>query len=53
MAAKAATTALVVATRAAVDRCGAGNGVPPLEREGGHVRRPTGTDDRHQHQAGT
>ena len=43
MAAKAATTALVVATRAAVDRCGAGNGVPPLVPEGGHhERRPTG-----------
>ena len=51
IAAKAATTALVVATRAAIDRFGAGNGVPPLAPEGGHhERRPT-TEDWHQHQA--
>ena len=36
-AAKAATTALVVATRAAVDRCGPGHVQAPL--------RPTGTED--------
>ena len=54
MAVKAATTALVVAARAAIDRCSAGNSVPPLVPQGGHrERRPTGTEDRHQPQAGT
>ena len=52
-AAETATTALVVATRAAVDRCGAGYGVPPLVLQGGHrERRPTGTEDWHQHRGG-
>ena len=45
-AAETATTALVVATRAAVDRCGAGYGVPPFVLQGGHREcRPTGAED--------
>ena len=43
----------MVASRTAVYRCGAGNGVPPLVPHGGHrERRPTGTQDSHQHRGG-
>ena len=45
-------TALVVARRAAVDRCGAGYAVPPLVPQGGHrERRPAGAEDWHKHRA--
>ena len=45
----AATTALVVATRAGVDRCGLGSCDAPQRAA---ERRPTGTEDRHQGQGG-
>ena len=49
MAEEAATAALELATRAAVDNGGPGNGVLPLLRQGGHrERRPTEQDDSHQ-----
>ena len=49
-----APSALVVASRATDGGCGAGNGVPPLVRKGGHrARRPTGAVDSHQHQGGS
>ena len=49
MAAKAAPSALVEATRAADGGCGAGNGDPPFALQGGHrERRPTGTEAWHQ-----
>ena len=39
----------MVATRAAVDRCGAGYGDPPFALQGGHrERRPKGPEDSHQ-----
>ena len=54
MAAKAAPSALVVATRAADGGCGAGYSDPPFALQGGHcVRRPKGRDESHQHQGGT
>ena len=54
MAAKAAPSALVVATRATDGGCGAGNSDPPFALQGGqHVRRPKGPDEGHQHQGGT
>ena len=39
LAAKAATSATVAASRAAVDRCSFGNDVHPLTRQGGHRER--------------
>ena len=54
MAAKAAPSALMVATRAADGGCGAGYGDPSFALQGGHrERHPTGTEDWHQHQGGT
>ena len=54
LAAKAAPSALVVATRAADGGCGAGYSDPPLALQGGHcVRRLEGPDECHQHQGGT
>ena len=48
MAAKAAPSALVVATRATDGGCGAGNGDATFALQGGHrARRPTGTEDSH------
>ena len=54
LAAKAAPSTLVVATRAADGGCGAGYGDPPFALQGGHrAQRPTGTEDSHQHQGGS
>ena len=54
MAAEAAPSALMVATRTADDCCGAGYGDPPFVLQGGHrERRPTETEVWHQHLGGT